>query len=88
MNIYIGNMSPNTSEKEITALFTKFGEVNSVRIIMGKENHKSKGFGFVDMECKDEGLRAIASLDNKKYKNLNLEVSEATSGYRDSRELY
>ncbi|GAA4456732.1 RNA-binding protein [Rurimicrobium arvi] len=88
MNIYIGNIPPTIPEPEIEALFRQFGEVESVRIVMEQNNVLSKGFGFVSMGDEDAGNRAIHSLDNKKFKENYLEVSEAMSGYSDPRDLY
>lgn len=80
MNIYIGNLPLNVSETEVTNLFTRFGEVSSVRIIMEQGGIQSRGFGFVTMDNQEAGYKAMQALDNTKYKTRNLEVSEATSG--------
>ena len=85
MNIYIGNLHTNTSEAEVMRLFEKFGSVHAVKIIMNKDNGLSKGFGFVEMQEHDAGIKAIEALNNKNYMNLYLEVSEAMPDNSTSR---
>ena len=48
--IYVGNMSYKTSEEELTQLFAQYGTVLSANIIIDRETHRPKGFGFVEME--------------------------------------
>jgi RNA recognition motif-containing protein len=79
MNIYIGNLLPDVGEAEIATLFEKFGEVNSVNIIMEKDGNRSRGYGFVSMDSQDAGLKAMQALDNSRYRTRNIEVSEATT---------
>ena len=65
MNIYIGNLSPRTSEEELRGVFEAFGEVDSVRIIKDNFTGKSKGFGFVEMSNQSQAQAAIAGLNGK-----------------------
>ena len=71
MNIYIGNLSLETTENELRETFTAFGEVISV-IIMNDEyigSGQPRGYAYVQMASKDEGETAIASLEGKKIRN-------------------
>jgi RNA recognition motif-containing protein len=77
MNLYIGNLLFNTTENEVKELFVPFGQVTEVRLIMDKYTGKSKGFGFVEMPSKEEGLKAIAELNGKDMKGRAISVSEA-----------
>ena len=77
MNIYVGNISYNTTEENLKELFTEFGQVNSAKIIMDKFTGRSKGFAFVEMGSKEEGDKAIAELDGKEFLGRNLKVNEA-----------
>jgi len=49
MNIYVGNLSYNVTEDDLKAVFSEFGEVDSINIIKDKFSGQSKGFGFVEM---------------------------------------
>ena len=58
MNIYVGNLSYKMDDKELEAVFTKFGVVKSAKVIMDRETGKSKGFGFIEMEDSAAGTKA------------------------------
>jgi RNA recognition motif-containing protein len=77
MKIYIGNLHLKASETERTRLFETFGNVRSADIIMDKPNGQSRGFGFVQMDSQDAGIKAIHALNRLNYMNQYLEVSEA-----------
>ena len=47
MNIYVGNLSYRTNDKDLEELFAKFGAVKSAKVIIDRETGKSKGFGFI-----------------------------------------
>ncbi len=77
MNIYVGNLSYSTSESELETLFTEYGAVKSVKVIMDRDSGRSKGFGFVEMAESAEGQEAIRNLDSKEINGRNLKVNEA-----------
>ena len=77
MNIYIGNLSPRTSEEELRGVFEEFGEVGSARIIKDNSTGKSKGFGFVEMPNQSQAQAAIAGLNGKELGGSSLTVNEA-----------
>ena len=58
MNIYVGNLSYETTENDLRDAFGEFGAVSKVNIIMDKMTGKSKGFAFVEMENDTEGQKA------------------------------
>lgn len=49
MNIFVGNLSFQTSEEQLLDVFTPFGEVSSVKVIVDGYSNRSRGFAFVDM---------------------------------------
>jgi cold-inducible RNA-binding protein len=77
MNIYVGNMSYDTSENDLTNAFSAHGEVDTTRIIMDRNSGRSKGFGFVEMPNKDEGLAAIEALNGTDMSGRTITVNEA-----------
>ena len=62
MNMYISNLSFRLGEQELEDLFSKYGEVSSVKIIKDRETGRSRGFGFVEMPNQESALKAIAAL--------------------------
>ena len=77
MNIYIGNLSFDTTEDEIQQAFSAFGQVATVNIIKDKFSGESRGFGFVEMPTKAEADAAIAGLNGTELKGRTITVNEA-----------
>ncbi|MCX6813715.1 MAG: RNA-binding protein [Candidatus Azambacteria bacterium] len=77
MDIYVGNLSYETSEDELKQTFEQFGQVASVRIVKDKFSGDSKGYGFVEMASKEEAAAAIAGLDGKELNGRTLKINEA-----------
>jgi len=77
MNIYVSNLSFNTTDVELNELFSKFGTVSSAKVIMDRESGRSRGFGFVEMPSDDEGKDAMLGLNNKEVEGRAMSVSVA-----------
>ncbi len=77
MNIYVGDLSHDVTEDDLKAVFSEFGEVDSVNIIKDKFSGRSKGFGFVEMPNNSEADKAIEALNGTELKGRNLKVNQA-----------
>jgi RNA recognition motif-containing protein len=77
MQIYVGNLDYGTNDQSLNELFSPFGEVVSAKIIMDRDTNRSKGFGFVEMASKNEGIKAISKLDGQELNGRNIKVNEA-----------
>ena len=77
MNIYVGNLSYNTSEDDLRTAFSEFGGVAEVTVIKDKFSGQSKGFGFVEMANNSEADAAIKGLNDKSLDGRNLKVNQA-----------
>jgi cold-inducible RNA-binding protein len=77
VNIYVGNLSYDSTEQEIQELFSGFGDIASVKVITDKFSGRSKGFAFVEMASKDQAESAIEQLNGKEFKGRTIVVSEA-----------
>lgn len=77
MNIYIGNMSFDTTEDQLRQAFEGFGEVSTVSIITDKYSGEPRGFAFVEMPAKDEAIAAISGLNEQELNGRALNVNEA-----------
>jgi len=77
MNIYVGNLAREVSEQDLSSLFSTFGQVATAAVIKDKFTGESRGFGFVEMAVKEEGVAAIAALNGKDLKGRPLTVNEA-----------
>ena len=83
INIYVGNLSFDANESELKGLFEEYGAVDTVKIISDQFTGRSRGFGFVEMQNREEGMRAITELDSKEFGGRALKLNEArpkTSG--------
>ena len=77
MNIYIGNMSFDTTEDQLRQAFEAFGEVSTVKLITDRDSGQPKGFAFVEMSAKDEAAAAISGLNGQDLNGRSLNVDEA-----------
>jgi RNA recognition motif-containing protein len=76
-NLFVGNMSFQTTESELTELFKPFGAITRVRVVMDRETGRARGFAFVEMPNDEEAAKAVAALDGKAVGGRNLKVNEA-----------
>ncbi|MEK6702941.1 MAG: RNA-binding protein [Planctomycetota bacterium] len=77
MKMYVGNLSFNTSESQLRALFEAHGEVASASLVMDRETGRPRGFGFVEMNNGDQAKAAMAALNGKNVDGRDLTVNEA-----------
>jgi|SRR5688572_8922963 len=75
--IYVGNLSFQTTESDITEAFSSFGPVESVSIITDRDTGRSKGFGFVQMAEQADADKAISALNGTALGGRDLTVNEA-----------
>ena len=77
MNIYVGNMSFDTTEDALRQAFEGFGSVSTVKIITDRDSGQPRGFAFVEMDSKDEAMAAISGLNGQDLNGRELNVNEA-----------
>ena len=77
MNIYVGNLSYNTTDASLRAAFEAHGEVVSAQVITDRDTGRSRGFGFVEMPSAEEARAALAALDGFELDDRALKVNEA-----------
>ena len=76
-NLFVGNMSFQTTAEDLRALFEPFGQLARVHVATDRETGRARGFGFVEMPNDAEAAKAIAALDGKDVGGRNLKVNEA-----------
>ena len=77
MNIYVGNLSWNLKDQDLSNLFASHGEVVSAKIVTDKFTNRSKGFGFVEMANDDQAQAAITALNGTEVDGRNIVVNES-----------
>ena len=76
-NIYVGNLSFDASEADLRAAFEAYGEVLKANIITDRDTGRSRGFGFVEMAEREDGVKAIEALNGTELSGRTLTVNEA-----------
>jgi cold-inducible RNA-binding protein len=76
-NIFVGNLSFNSTEESIRSLFERYGVVNSARIMTDRDTGRSRGFAFVEMENEGEADQAITALNGSSLDGRSINVNEA-----------
>ena len=77
MNIYVGNLSWNLKDQDLSNLFATHGEVASAKIVTDKFTNRSKGFGFVEMPNDEQAQAAITALNGTEVDGRNIVVNES-----------
>jgi RNA recognition motif-containing protein len=76
-NIYVGNLTWDTTADDLLALFQQHGAVARAQVITDRETGRSRGFGFVEMDNDTEAQTAIDALNGKPFRGRPLTVNEA-----------
>jgi RNA recognition motif-containing protein len=76
-NIYVGNISFQTTEDELRDAFAAFGGIERVNIVTDRDTGQPRGFAFVEMTEKDSAEKAIAQLDGSDLGGRAIKVNEA-----------
>jgi len=77
MRLYVGGLPYQTTEQDLTDLFTPVGNVTETAIIMDRDTGRSKGFGFVEMSNDQEARTAIERLNGTSLGDRTIIVNEA-----------
>ena len=77
MNLFVGNLDKETTEDELSELFSEYGEVRSAKIIRDIYSGDPRGFGFVEFSNKADAINAINEMNGKEFKGQELKVNEA-----------
>ena len=75
--IYVGNLPFSFTDKELSELFSAYGELSEVSIIKDNQTGRSKGFGFVTFANEDAAQKAVSEMNGKEVGGRELKVSEA-----------
>jgi cold-inducible RNA-binding protein len=77
INIYVGNLSFNATESDLRSAFEAHGQVIRASVVTDRETGRSRGFGFVEMEDREAGLKAIEAINGKAIAGREVRVNEA-----------
>jgi cold-inducible RNA-binding protein len=77
-NLFVGNMSFQTTEGDLRALFEPYGEITRIHIVQDRDTGQARGFAFVEVADDAEAAKAISALNGKEVAGRALKVNEAT----------
>ncbi len=75
VTIFVGNLAFKSSQDDLQKLFSRYGNVYSVRIMKDRATRRPRGFAFIEMDAK-HAPRAIKALDGKEFLGRTLRVNE------------
>jgi RNA recognition motif-containing protein len=76
-NIFVGNLSFQTTQDELEAAFAAFGTVDRVSLVRDRDTGQSRGFAFVEMANSEEANRAIDALNGRELNGRAMNVNQA-----------
>jgi cold-inducible RNA-binding protein len=75
--LYVGNLSFNTSDQDLSQIFGEYGEVSRATMVTDRDTGRSRGFAFVEMASADGAQAAIRSLDGQTIDGRAIQVNIA-----------
>jgi RNA recognition motif-containing protein len=76
-NIFVGNLSYQTTESELEALFGAYGTVERVTVVRDRDTGQPRGFAFVEMTNANEAANAMQAMNGREMNGRTLNVNEA-----------
>ena len=76
-NLYVGNLTFNTTTADLETLFAQHGDVKTAQVINDRDTGRSRGFGFVEMDSQEGADAAISALNGTDLDGRDLTVSVA-----------
>ena len=77
MSIYVGNLSYEVTQEDLSTVFSEYGAVKRVQLPTDRETGRMRGFGFVEMETDAQESAAIEALDGAEWMGRDLRVNKA-----------
>ena len=77
MSIYVGNLSYDVTQNDLSGVFAEYGTVKRVQLPTDRETGRVRGFGFVEMSSDEEERAAIEALDGSEWMGRSLKVNKA-----------
>ncbi|MCL1475386.1 RNA recognition motif domain-containing protein [Argonema antarcticum] len=77
MSIYVGNLSYEVTQDDLSGVFKEYGTVKRVQLPTDRETGRLRGFAFVEMSSEDEETAAIEALDGAEWMGRDMKVNKA-----------
>lgn len=77
MKIYVGNLPYNITDERLEAMFSEFGTVENIKLVMDRFSGRPKGFGFLEMPDNSEADKAMKALNGMQMEGRSIKVNQA-----------
>jgi RNA recognition motif-containing protein len=77
MAVFVGNLSLEVTQENLSEVFTEYGTVKSVKLPIDRETGRMRGFAFIEMSTEAEEAAAIEALDRSEWMGRDLKVNKA-----------
>lgn len=77
MSIFVGNLSYEVNEKDLSAVFAEYGTVKKINLPTDRETGRVRGFAFVEMDTLAQEDAAISALDGAEWMGREMKVNKA-----------
>ena len=77
MSIYVGNLSYDVTDADLSQVFAEYGSVKRVQLPTDRETGRLRGFGFIEMAEDAEETAAIEALDGAEWMGREMKVNKA-----------
>lgn len=78
VRLFVGGIADETTEAQLREVFSEFGPVADIVIMVDRMTRAPRGFGFVTMENRRDAQRVIENLDGSQLNGRRLAVNVAT----------
>ncbi len=85
--LYVGNLNFEANEDQVRELFSSFGDVQDVKIVMDRFTGRSRGFAFVRFDTAESAVKAREGLNGQPFQGKTLVIDLARSEQREPRPM-
>jgi RNA recognition motif-containing protein len=85
-NIFVGNLTVNTTEQTLRTAFEAFGHVLTVKVVIDRDTGVPRGFAFIEMSSDAEAHAASAEMNGGTIDGQVVSVNEARPKAKSERD--
>lgn len=75
--LFVGNITFNVTEQQLTDLFAEYGELVEVKMIFDRATGRPKGIAFVEYASEEDAQKAMEATNGMDFEGRNLMVNVA-----------
>ena len=79
--VFVGNLAYNTSEEQLSEIFSDVGRVVRVRMVTDQETENPRGFAFIEFHDPQAALSAIRNMNDYEMNGRKIRVNFSNSSH-------